>query len=112
MTINVKETKKIFEYLNGTSCTNNWDARKVSSGIEYFLLIFTLRVELDTELNSQSNDGIFNGGHSTKSCVFCENTSFFKQLELCPKILHKIANLTVYSSIFRTDSSKKQTKTN
>jgi hypothetical protein len=47
--------------------------RKVSSGFEYFLLIFALRlglapkvVGLDTELNSLSNGSIFNGGHRAK----------------------------------------------
>jgi hypothetical protein len=44
--------------------------RKVSSGFEYFLLIFALRlgltlkvVELDAELNSLSNGSIFNRSH-------------------------------------------------
>ncbi len=55
----------------------NWlDVRKVSSGFEYFLLIFALRlgltlkvVGLDAELNSLSNSGIFNEGHRAKKEV-------------------------------------------
>jgi len=53
----------------------NWlDVRKVSSGFEYFLLTFALRlgltlkvVGLDAELNSLSNSGIVNeGGRAEK----------------------------------------------
>jgi len=49
-------------------------ATKVSSGFEYFLLIFSLRlgliievVGLDAELNSLSNGGIFSGDIGQKT---------------------------------------------
>jgi hypothetical protein len=49
---------------------------KVSSGFEYFFLIFALRlgsilkmVELDAELNSLSNYGIFKRDHRAKKRV-------------------------------------------
>src|SRR5438132_607956 len=57
--------------------------RKVSSGFEYFLLIFVLRlgmtlkvVGIDAELNSLSNGDIFNWGHRAKNRVLIPNTEF------------------------------------
>jgi hypothetical protein len=55
----------------------NHDVKKVSSGFEYFLLIFSLRlglilkvVEMDAELNSLSNGG--SKKVSSKFLVFSE----------------------------------------
>ncbi len=61
-----------------------YHVRKVSSGFEYFLLIFALRLGLilkvvgvDAELNSLSNSRIFKGDHRAKNRVLTPNTRFF-----------------------------------
>jgi hypothetical protein len=57
--------------------------RKVSSGLEYFLRIFGLRigltlkvVDLDAELNSLSNGDIFKWVYRTKHGDFSSNPDF------------------------------------
>jgi len=57
----------------GTYFGRLFNVRKVSSGFEYFLLIFAIRLGqslkvfgLDAGLNSASNDDIFEGGHRAK----------------------------------------------
>ncbi len=57
--------------------------KKISSGFQYFLLIFALRrgltlklVALNTELNSLSNGDVFKGCHWTKNWALIPNSAF------------------------------------
>ncbi len=66
-------------YLEG----DDINVRKVSSGFEYFLLIFAIQLGqslkvlgLDAEFNSASNGDIFEGGHWAKNGVLTPNTVF------------------------------------
>ena len=45
-----------------------YDVRKVSSGLEYFLLIFARETVLDAEFDSASSDDIFEGGGLACGC--------------------------------------------
>ena len=66
---------------------NHLNVRKVSSGFEYFLLIFAgetvlavYLVVLDAEFDLASSDDIFEGGHRRKSRVLRRKTTIFRQL--------------------------------
>jgi hypothetical protein len=73
--------------------------RKVSSGFEYFLLIFALRlvmalkvVGLDTELNSATNGDIFEGDHRAKKGEG-EILTFSSSTFFCP--MTSLENITI-----------------